>query len=433
MFWESAAISPVRDEAGRITHFVKVAEDITERKRTEEALRKLEAQLRRAQKTEALGELAGGIAHDFNNFLGAVIMNAQLARSASASDTRTAEYLDQVIAASRQAAGLARQMLTFSRRGEQQRRPIQLGPPVLETLRLLQASLPAGSEVEIDVPPRGRTVLADAAQVQQVVVNLWTNACHALARTGGRIAVSLADVDVDAEMAAKHPGLNPGPYVRLTVRDNGCGMAPEIQEQIFEPFFSTKPEGQGTGLGLPVVQSIMTGHQGAIVVESRPQAGTAMHLFFPEQSPAAAAAPGVERPLPCGAGERILLVDDHALVRDAMRDLLEHLGYRVTAFGKPLEALAAFREHPEEFDLVLTDLSMREMNGAELARELLAARPGVPIIVSSGYELAGIAQHLRDLGIREVLTKPVQREGLAAALTRALARRDAGPFGNVGE
>jgi CheY-like chemotaxis protein len=145
-------------------------------------------------------------------------------------------------------------------------------------------------------------------------------------------------------------------------------------------------------------------------------------LFFPEQSPAAPAAPGVERPLSCGAGERILLVDDHALVRDAMRDLLEHLGYRVTVFGKPLEALAAFREHPEEFDLVLTDLSMREMNGAELARELLAARPGVPIVVSSGYELAGIAQNLRDLGIREVLTKPVQREGLAAALARALAR-----------
>ena len=196
---------------------------------------------------------------------------------------RAAEYLDQVIAASRQAAGLARQMLTFSRRGEQQRRPVQLGPAVLEALRLLQASLPAGVEVEIDIPPAGRTVLADTAQIQQIVVNLWTNACHALKGTGGRIAVSLADVDVDAEMADKHPGLNAGPYVRLTVRDNGCGMTPEIQEQIFEPFFSTKPEGQGTGLGLPVVQTIMTGHQGAIVVESRPQAGTAMHLYFPEQ------------------------------------------------------------------------------------------------------------------------------------------------------
>ncbi|MCU0982206.1 MAG: response regulator, partial [Pirellulaceae bacterium] len=424
LFWESAAISPVRDDLGQITHFIKVAEDITERKRMDEALRKLESQLRRAQKTEALGELAGGIAHDFNNFLGAVIMNAQLARSTGAPDTQNAEYLDQVIAASRQAAGLARQMLTFSRRGEQRRCPIQLGPPVLETLRLLRASLPAGSEVEIDVRPGGRMVLADAAQVQQVVVNLWTNACHALAESGGRIVVSLADVDVDTEMAAQHSGLTAGPYVRLTVRDSGCGMPPEIQEQIFEPFFSTKPEGQGTGLGLPVVQSIMTGHQGAIVVDSRPQAGTAMHLFFPAERPAAAAAPALEKPPPGGSGERILLVDDHALVRDAMRSLLEQLGYRAIDFGRPLEALAAFRAHPHDFDLVLTDLSMSEMNGAELARELLIARPDIPVIISSGYELAGVAQHLRDLGIREVLTKPIQREGLAAALMRALGQGD---------
>ena len=365
--WESAAISPVYDSRGQITHFIKVAEDITARKRAEESLRKLESQLRRVQKTEVLGELAGGIAHDFNNFLGAVIINAQLARSASGADPQAAEYLDQVIAASRQAAGLARQMLTFSRRSEQQLRPVQLGPAVLEALRLMRASLPAGADVQIDIPPAGRTVLADTAQIQQIVVNLWTNACHALKGIGGRIAVSLADVDVDAETAEKHPGLTAGPYVRLTVRDNGCGMTPEIQEQIFEPFFSTKSEGQGTGLGLPVVQTIMTGHHGAIVVESRPQAGTAMHVYFPDQ-PQEAASLGADHPLPRGRGERILLVDDHQLVRDAMRSLLEHLDYRVTAFGSPLQALAAFRAQPADFELVLTDLSMSEMNGAELAR-----------------------------------------------------------------
>jgi CheY-like chemotaxis protein len=171
-----------------------------------------------------------------------------------------------------------------------------------------------------------------------------------------------------------------------------------------------------------VVQTIMAGHQGTIVVESHPQAGTAMHLFFPEQPQATAAAPGVEQPLCRGSGERILLVDDHQLVRDAMRNLLEHLGYGVTAFGSPLQALAAFRAHPANFELVLTDLSMDEMSGAELARELRAACPGLPIIVCSGYELAGITQHVRELGIREVLTKPVQRERLAAALARALGR-----------
>lgn len=425
LFWESAAISPVRDNGGSILHFVKVAEDITQRKRADESLRKLETQLRQAQKMEALGELAGGIAHDFNSFLGAIIVNAQLALSASAGDAQTAEYLDRAIGASRQAAGLARQMLAFSRREEQQRRPIQLGPAVHEALRLLEASLPDGVELAVEIPATGRVVMADASQIQQVVVNLWTNACHALESSGGRIKVSLENVDVDTDMAAKLPGLVPGPYVRLTVQDNGRGMTAEVQEQIFEPFFSTKPAGQGTGLGLPVVKTIMTGHEGAIGVESRLGAGTAMHAYFPEQPTGPAVEPGREQPLPRGAGEHVLLVDDHALVRDAMRSLLEHLGYRVSVFGKPLEAVAAFRAHPHQFDLVLTDLSMREMNGAELAREVLATRPGMPIIVSSGYELAGIAQHVRDLGIREILAKPVQRERLAIALARALAREAA--------
>jgi len=424
LYWESAAISPVRDNAGGILHFVKVAEDITQRKRADESLRALEAQLRQAQKMEALGELAGGIAHDFNSFLGAIIVNAQLARSGAATDAQTAEYLDRAISASRQAAGLARQMLAFGRRDEQQRRPIQLGPAVQEALRLLEASLPAGVEVAVDIPPRVRTVLADAAQIQQVVVNLWTNACHALPARGGQITVTLADVDMDAETAAKHPDLHPGPYVRLTVQDNGHGMRPEEQEQIFEPFFSTKAAGHGTGLGLPVVRTIMTGHEGAIVVESRPGAGTSMQAFFPEQPGVAAVEADVATPLPQGGGERILLVDDHALVRDAMRSLLIHLGYRVTVFGKPQEALAAFRSHPDDFDLVLTDLSMREMNGAELARELLATRREIPIIISSGYELAGMAQHMRDLGIRDILAKPVQRDHLAAALKRALGRQE---------
>ena len=421
LFWEAAAISPVRDSEGRIAHYVKVSEDITEHKRTAETLRKLEAQLRRIQKTEVLGELAGGIAHEFNNFLGAVIMNTQVARSHAAADGETAEYLDRAIAASRQAAGLARQILTFSRRDEQDRRPIKLGPAVLDALQLLYASLPAGVEIDVDVPATGRTVLADASQIQQVVVNLWTNACHALEGKPGRITVSLADVDVSDELAGAHPTLHAGPYVRLTVRDNGCGMVAEVQERIFDPFFSTKPAGQGTGLGLPVVQRIVASHQGVIVVESRPQTGTAMHLYFPEQRPEASP-PSREAPLVRGDGERVLLVDDHALVLDATRILLEHLGYRVTACRSPFQAIAAFRESPADFSLILTDLSMQELNGAELARELLAARPGIPIVVCSGYELAGLAQHVRDLGIREVLSKPVQRDQLAAALARALGR-----------
>lgn len=421
LYWESAAISPVRDDQGKILHYVKVGEDITQRKRADESLRALEAQLRQAQKMEALGELAGGIAHDFNSFLGAIIMNAQLAQSAAA-DGQIAEYLDCVISASRQAAGLARQMLTFSRRDEQQRRPLQLGPVIHEALRLLEASLPEGVTIAVEIPGESRTVLADASQIQQVLVNLWTNACHALPASGGRITVALADVDVDAETAARHPELHPGPYVRLSVQDNGQGMPPEVQQQVFEPFFTTKARGQGTGLGLPVVRSIVKAHQGEILVTSDLGAGTTMQVFFPEQPRPAAAEAGERALLRPGQGQRVLLVDDHKSIRAAMQAVLEQLGYVVAAFDSPTAALAAFRTQAEQFDAILTDLSMREMNGAELAREILAIRSGIPIVVVSGYDLAGIDQRLRDLGIHEILTKPVQRESLAAALTRVLGR-----------
>lgn len=421
LYWEAAAISPVRDDRGTILHFVKVAEDITQRKRADQALRALEAQLRQAQKMEALGELAGGIAHDFNSFLGAIIMNAQLAQSAAA-DAQTAEYLDRVISASRQAAGLARQILTFSRRDEQQRRPLQLVPVLREALRLLDASLPEGVTIAVEIPCESRMILADASQIQQVIVNLWTNACHALPASGGRIVVALADVNVDGEMAARHPELSPGPYVRLTVQDNGQGMAAEVQQQMFEPFFSTKAKEQGTGLGLSVVRSIVQSHQGAILATSRPGAGTTMQVYFPEHSRPAVPAAAEQALLRRGAGQRVLLVDDHQSIRTAMQAMLEQLGYGVTPFDSPAAALAAFRRQAEHFDLLLTDLSMREMNGAELAREILAIRAGLPIIVVSGYDLAGIDRRLRDLGIREILTKPVQRDSLAIALARALGR-----------
>ncbi len=424
VYWEAAAISPVRDSTGRIAYYVKVAEDVTERKRVEETLRKLESQLRQAQKMEALGELAGGIAHDFNSFLGAIIMNAQLAQAACPAGSMPAEHLDRVIAAGRQAAGLARQMLAFSRRDEQPRRALQLGPVVQETLRLLEATRPAQVEVEVNISGDGRIVLADARQIQEAVINLWTNACHACRDAGGRIVVSLTDLDVEARASGPDGELPAGRYVRLTVRDTGCGMSPEVQERLFETFFTTKPEGEGTGLGLPVVQSIMLAHQGSIAVESRPQEGTAVHLLFPEHAPEATmiAPPAA---LPCGRGQRIMLVDDHAIFRDAVQRMLESLGYRVTAFGSARQALAAFRAYPDDFDLVFTDLSMREMNGAELSRQLLDARPAVPVILSSGYELTGLAEQVRSLGIREVLAKPVQRDRLAESVARALSPRPA--------
>ncbi len=426
LFWESAIISPVRDSQGRITHFVKVAEDITHRKKSDEAYHKLDVQLRRVQKMESLGELASGIAHDFNNFLGSIVTNLQLARAGLDTDSPTADYLERAAEASRQAAGLARQMLSLSRRSEPRRQSIRLGPVILETLRWLEASLPEDVKVAVDIPESSGIVLADASQIQQLIVNLWSNACYALQGRGGVIKISLTDQEVDAATLATHPELQTGRYVRLTVQDNGSGMDPEVREKVFEPFFTTKPEGQGTGLGLSVVRSIVDRHHGAVVVESWPGQGTAMHVFLPVDTSATAAVdlplPMRERSLPLGQGERVLLVEDHALVRKATRSLLEELGYRVEAFDDPSQALARFRAEAEEFDAVLTDLSMPEMNGAELAREILGIRPAIPVLVTSGYDVPGIRQHIRGLGIQEVLAKPIERSRLAIVLAQSLGK-----------
>jgi PAS domain S-box-containing protein len=426
LLWESATISPVRDSQGTITHFVKVAEDITHRKQADEAYRKLDLQLRQVQKMESLGELASGIAHDFNSYLGSIVTNLQLARAGLDAESQTVDYLERAADASRQAAGLASQMLTLSRRSEPRRQAIQLGSVILETLRWLEASLPPDVKAAVDIPTPGRVVLADASQIQQLIVNLWSNACHALQDREGCIAVSLVDQEVDATLVAAHPELQVGPYVRLTVRDNGCGMDPEVREQVFEPFFTTKPEGQGTGLGLSIVRSIVNLHQGAVVVESWPGQGTTMHVFLPVDDSATVdldlPVPVRERSLPLGHGEKIMLVEDHALVQKATRSLLEELGYQVDAFGDPCRALATFRAGAEDYDAVLTDLSMREMNGAELAREILAIRPSIPVLVTSGYDLPGIRQHIRELGIREVLAKPIERARLAVVLAQALGK-----------
>ena len=419
LYWEAAAISPVYDDAGNMTHFVKVAEDITRRRQAEEALKKLDRQLQRAQKMEALGELAGGIAHDFNSYLGAIIMNVELARSTRDEPQAWREYLDRAILASRQAAGLSRQILTYSGRGEPHRHPLQLEPLVRETLRVLGSSLPEAIGVHLDVSPAVPAVRADVAQVQQVIVNLWTNACHALNQGPGQITVSLQPVRVDPQMAIRHC-LQPGPYVQLSFHDNGCGINVANQEHLFDAFFTTKPEGQGTGLGLSVVRNIMREHQGAVLVESQVGEGTSMHLLFPaEQEPVEAV--GETAPASPGAGQRVLLVEDQALMREAMRGLLDQLGYQVVAADGAKQALDAFRTASDPFDLVLTDLSLGEMNGAELARQLRAIQPDLAIVLTTGYDLAGVRSELDALGIRQVLTKPVSKEVLATAIAEALA------------
>ena len=405
---------PIRDARGSVTRMVGIAEDITERHRIEE-------QFRQAQKLEAIGTLAGGIAHDFNNILAAIIGFTELARMRVKDNPVVSEYLSSVMQGSERAVALVRQILTFSRGQEQAKRPLQLKQIVSESLRLMRATIPASIAFEVELPGNLPSVLADPTQVQQVVMNLCTNASHAMKNRSGRLGVKLEHVAVDNLTAAGHPGLRPGPYVRLTISDTGHGMTDATKKRIFEPFFTTKGPGEGTGLGLSVVHGIMQSYGGVITVYSEPEIGTTFHLYFLAQATAlgdpAASAPDI----PKGHGERILLVDDEKPIVQMSQQVLTDLGYRAECRTSAVAALEAVRADPAAYDLVITDLTMPEMTGVDLARQLLDLRPDLRIILSTGFSATLTPERARAMGIRDLLLKPHTVQSLALAVHRALS------------
>ncbi len=411
--WVHEQADVERDAAGQPVRMVGVVQDITERKH-------LEDQLRQAQKMEAIGQLAGGIAHDFNNLLGAIIGNVELARIVPPNDPGLPECLDAIFKASLRASDLVRQILAFSRRQDQQRQPMQLHLVIKEVLKLLRSTVPAVVEfrASIAIAP---TVLADPSEIHQVTMNLCTNAWHAMRGGSGLIQVELAETEVGLEFARRHPDLRPGRYVRLTVADNGCGMDAPTLARIFEPFFTTKPPGEGTGLGLAVVHGIVKNHDGGIVVESRPGAGTKFMLYFPVFEAEVVAAPAEPAPLVRGESQHILIVDDEEPLANLGKNVLERLGYIATRSLSPVEALTLVRAQPDAFDLVITDLNMPGLSGLELARKLLEIRPGLRIILTTGYSATLTSEAVREAGISELLHKPYDIRGLSEAVSRLLA------------
>ncbi len=414
--WVSLNGRTTRDANGAIQFYDVTCVDITEG-------RKLEEQVRQSQKMEAVGQLAGGIAHDFNNILGAIIGNTELAQADTQISPATVDGLKAIMQASVRASDLVRQILTFSRREEQERQPVQLHFVVGEALKLLRSTVPATIELETHLA-NTPTVLADPSQIHQIVMNLCTNAAHALRGKPGTIKVELAEVAVDAGVAQTHADLPPGNYVRLTVADNGCGMDRATRERIFEPFFTTKAPGEGTGLGLSVVHGIMKSHDGGVAVYSQPGEGTAFHLYFPVLDAAAATeaeAEAVLPPVPRGRGEHVLFVDDELPLLLLGQKVLEDLGYQVTTERSGMEALAAVREQTDpQFDLVVTDLTMPGMSGAELARQLLALQPLLPIILTTGYSPTLTPESTREMGFRDLLLKPNTGRTLGEAVHRVL-------------
>ncbi|MBP6716068.1 MAG: PAS domain S-box protein [Acidobacteria bacterium] len=401
-----------------------VFRDITERRRVEAEREKMQARLFQNQKFEALGTLAGGVAHDFNNILAGMLNYAALAREdcpASATDVR--DYLSEVLKGGNRAKELVRQILLLSRSESAERVPLQCAIVVREALSLLRSSIPASVEITSMLDRHAPLLSANATQIHQVVMNLGINAAHAMQPRGGRLDVSLHCRTVTADEANDIADLNPGPHLCLVVSDTGCGIEPAVIDRMFEPFFTTKKTGEGTGLGLSVVRSVVRSHGGAIAVRSTLGVGTTFELFFPVQVVEAPTEFAESLTYPRGHGERILLVDDEPMVAESMQLVIERLGYRVTACTHPADALELFADDPTQFDLVITDFQMPGMTGLELAAQLLRVRPGLDVIMATGFAGDLTEEQLRTRGLAAMVRKPFEMRGLARVLQHAFERQ----------
>jgi len=411
----SMNMSAVCDERGRILYARAICRDITELKHVEEALHQTKERLNQARKLEALGTLAGGIAHDFNNMLVAIIGYTQLTLKTISPNTQEGAHLQQVLNAGGRAKDLVKQILAFSRQAEPHRIPVQLDVIAKEVLQLIRATLSTTIEISQDLPENLGTVLADPTQMHQVIVNLCTNADHAMRDCGGRLDVRLDVVHVTEQFAAQHQMISPGSHLRLTVSDTGHGIPPEILDRIFEPFFTTKPVGEGTGMGLSVIHGILTSHNGAITVENTPGQGATFSVYLPRISLSSALTVEKTESNPVNPS-RVLFVEDEESLAQLGQEMLKQLGCEVVARTSSVEALETFRVAPNSYDVVITDQSMPHLTGEILARELLKIRPNLPIILCTGFSHTMCAEKAKALGIKAYLEKPFFIEDLALAL-----------------
>ena len=408
-----AAVSE-KDADGRALRLVGTAMDFTDSHRLEE-------QLAQSQKLEAIGTLAGGIAHDFNNILAAIIGYSEiLTLFHIPKDSPARPDLDQVLRAAYRAKDLVGQILILSRKTELEKKPVLVSPIVREALKFLRSTLPATIEIRQSIESDMGKVLADATQIHQVVMNLCTNAGHAMAERGGVLGIRLDEADLDAPAAEKFQDLDPGPYLRLVVTDTGIGMNRATLERIFEPYFTTKEQGAGTGLGLAVTHGIIKNHRGAITVESEPGKGATFEVLLPRLAAEPVEfANDVSLSIP-GGNEHVLFIDDEEALVNMAQSSLGNLGYSVIVETGGNKALEVFRSNPESFDIVITDLTMPGMTGIELAERLKSVRPEIPIILCSGSIDESLREKAKSLGINDFLPKPVGVHALAEAVRRVL-------------
>ena len=404
---------PILDETGKARHLLVIAEDITE-------LKKLQAQLTHAQKLEALGTMSGGIAHDFNNILQPMLGYSEFLMKDLAADSPQHKFVEGIFNAVLRAKDLVNQILVFSRQSDRQMVPVALPRLLKEAVNLCRSIIPSNIEINRDIQKDCASVWADPTQLHQIIMNLMINAYHAMEETGGEIIVTLKEIRL-GEDDLKSISLPPGKYARLSITDTGCGMAPAVLEKIFEPYFTTKAQGKGSGLGLAVVYGIVKEHGGHIHVYSEEGKGTTFNVYLPLMEKVTEMLPAEKlESYPAAGREHILLVDDEEMIVELESRMLERFGYRVTSSCNGAEALKIFRESPDAFDLVITDMNMPNMTGDRLARELIAIRPDIPIIICTGFSERISSAEAKALGVKEFLMKPITISEMAEKVRKVL-------------
>ena len=383
-------------------------------------LAKYERQLQQVLKIQAIGTLAGGIAHDFNNILFPIVGYTELTMDEVSEDSVAHRNLQEILKAANRAKDLVQQILTFSRQSDQERKPIKVQHIIAETLRLLRASIPASIEIVHKIQDDCGPVMGDATQIHQVIMNLCTNAYQAMQDKGGKLELILTEIDIGYEEMIDKIGMQPGKHLRLLVKDEGCGMEPSVLDRIFEPYYTTKEQGKGTGLGLSVIHGIVKNHRGDITVKSTPGKGTIFQVYLPliedldltaELEPTNGVTKGEER---------ILLVDDEEQIVAMERQMLENLGYRVTARTDSQEALKVFAKRPHNFDLVITDMTMPHMTGDQLAQKMLDIEPNIPVILCTGFNELITEEKALAMGIQKFVMKPIVKNDLATTIRSVL-------------
>jgi PAS domain S-box-containing protein len=414
--WVSLNVRTVHGRDGEIAYMEGTASDITDRKL-------LRAQLDQAQKMEAIGTLAGGIAHDFNNILTPIIGYTELSLNTVPEDSRLSHNMRQVILSANRAKDLVRQILTFSRKTEQERKPVQISLMIKETLKLLRSSLPSTIDIHqaIHADAIESTTMADPTQIHQVLMNLCTNAAHAMHTKGGTLAITLKNVEIGPRRLRGTPDMEPGPYLWLSVADTGYGMDEAVKLRIFDPYFTTKGPNEGTGLGLAVVYGIVKTLSGSIAVTSKPDEGTTFDVYLPRTRTIPAPPAEHSASMPTGKG-LVLVVDDEKFIVDMVKEMLETLGYKTVSRYSSSDALEAFRARAESFDLVITDMTMPHMTGIDLAREIFMIRPNTPLILCTGFSETVDENKVISLGIKKLLMKPVSMRDLATTVSKVMAR-----------